>query len=171
MIGEPSCGVSVAAYMQSRMWGGEGTAVASLYMSLLTASMVPPNRRLVVESSSGQVWISLYSLSASLHIDFTRLCLVSVRCIIVGLDWAFNRRCKSRIVLCLPLVLKVTALIGGCQYMSLVISSCCVFVCCFEFAANVASWVRVLRIRLQFVYCSSVGCLYLVVCIGGFGEA
>jgi len=53
MMVEPSCGVSVAADMQYPMCYGGEIAVASLHVSLLAASMVPPELRLVVGSRVG----------------------------------------------------------------------------------------------------------------------
>jgi len=59
-----------------------------------------------------------------------RLCLVSVRCIIVGFHWVFMMCCRSRIVLCIPLVLKVTDFLGGCRYSIVSDESFCVFEYC-----------------------------------------
>jgi hypothetical protein len=88
--------------------------------------MVPPDLVFVVGSRVGWVQISLYSFSASLHIDFMWLCLVYVRCIIVGFFWVFMMSCRSRIMLCIALVLKVTAFMGGCRYSIVSEMSCCV---------------------------------------------
>ena len=95
------------------MWGGAGIAVTSLYVSRLTASMVPPDLLFVLGSRVGWVWIRLYSFSASLHIDLMWLCFVYVRWSIVGFFWVFMMACRSRIVLCIPLVLNVIAFMGG----------------------------------------------------------
>ncbi len=78
--------------------------------------MVPSDLLFVVGSRVGWVWISLYSFSASLHIDLIWLCFVSVRWIIVGFLWVLVILCRSKIVLCIPLVLKVAAFMGGCWY-------------------------------------------------------
>ena len=59
MMEEPSCGVSVAAVMQSPMCGGGKIAFASLYVSFLAASMAPPDLRLVMGLRVGYVWINL----------------------------------------------------------------------------------------------------------------
>ena len=77
--------------------------------------MVPPDLLFVVGSKEGWVWtIQLVVLySAFLHIDFMWLCLVSVRWIIVGFFWVVMMYCRSKIVLCIPLVLKVSALMEG----------------------------------------------------------
>ena len=83
--------------------------VMSLYISLRVARMVPANLRFVVGSSFGDVCVSLYSVKASLHVDLMWLCLVSVRYSIVGLDLELSMRCRFNIVVCMPLVLNVTA--------------------------------------------------------------
>ena len=93
-------------------------------------------------------------------------CLVSVRCVIVGFWWGFMMLCKSRIVLCIPLVLKVTECMGGGRYSIVSGDSSCVFGYCGGSGSFVACWVWVPRVRFQFLYCSSVVCLYLNVFIG-----
>ena len=103
-----------------------GITVTSLHVSLLAASMVPPDLLFVVGSRVGWVWTSLYSLSTSLHIDLMWLCLVYVRWIIVGFFLLFMMCCRSRIVLCVPRVLKVIAFMGGCRYSSVFGGSWCV---------------------------------------------
>jgi hypothetical protein len=65
------------------------------------------------------------------------MCLVSVRCIRVELVFGFTILCRSNIVLCMHLVFKVTALMGGCRYVSLVCSPCCGFMCCFDCVLSV----------------------------------
>ena len=96
------------------------------------------------------------------------MCLVSVRCIIVGFCWVFMTRCRSRIVLCIPLVLKVIDFMCGCRYSIVSGDSCCVFGCCVVWSSFVACWVWVPRVRFQFLYCSRLICLYLDVFIGWF---
>ena len=46
--------------------------------------------------------------------DLMWLCLVSVRLMIVGLLSVVRMRCRSNMVLCIPLVLNVTAFMAGC---------------------------------------------------------
>ena len=48
--------------------------------------------------------------------DFMWLCLVSVRCMIVGFCLEFRMWCRSILVLCIPLVLNVTACIARFLY-------------------------------------------------------
>ena len=68
--------------------------------------------------------------------------------------------CRSKIVLCIPLVSKVTAFMGGCRY-SIVFEVCCsTFVCVGLFGAFVGFWLGISCFRCQFMYYSSV-----VVCI------
>ena len=67
--------------------------------------------------------------------------------------------CKSRIVLCMPLVLKLIAFMGGWRY-SFVVEVCCSdFLCVGLFGAFVGFWLGVPCVRFQFLYCSSVVCL------------
>ena len=49
--------------------------------------------------------------------------------------WAFMMCCRSRIMLCIPLVLKVAAFMDGCQYLIVSDEACCVLVdlCCLWF--------------------------------------
>jgi hypothetical protein len=91
------------------------------------------------------------------------LCLVSVRCIMVGFSLEFRMWCRSMIVLCIPLVLNVTACMGGCLYDVVEVSSvgdvgvllCCILVECWV--------VEILRVKNL----SSV-CWFCLVCsIGG----
>ena len=88
--------------------------MASLYMSILMARIVPADLRNVLGSSLGGVCISLYSFKMSLHMDLMWLCLVSVRLMIVGLLSVLRMRWRSNMVLCIPLVLNVTAFMAGC---------------------------------------------------------
>jgi hypothetical protein len=69
--------------------------------------------------------------------------------------------CRSKIVLCIPLVLKMADFMGGCWY-SIVSEVCCsAFVCVGLFGAFMGFWLGVPCVRCQFFYCSSVACLYL----------
>ena len=86
--------------------------VASLYTSRLVARIVPANLR--SGSSFGCVCVSFQSFRVSLHMDFIWLCLVSVRLMIVGLCLELSMRWRSNMVLCIPLVLNVTAWMAGC---------------------------------------------------------
>jgi hypothetical protein len=56
--------------------------------------------------------------------------LVSMRCIIVGFFGVFVMCCRSRVVLCIPLGLKVTAFMGGCRHSNVSNESCCVLGYC-----------------------------------------
>ncbi len=40
-----------------------------------------------------------------------------MRWIIVGFLWVLMIFCRSKIVLCIPMVFKVTDFMGGCQYL------------------------------------------------------
>ena len=76
--------------------------------------------------------------------------------------------CRSRIVLCMPLVLKVIAFMGGWRY-SFVVEVLRSFILCLVL---IDAWVG-FRLEMSCVlchllYCSSVVCLYLVVFMGGF---
>ncbi len=44
--------------------------------------------------------------------DLMCLCLVSVRAMIVGYDWACKRDCRSIMVVCMPLVFRVRAVMA-----------------------------------------------------------
>ena len=46
--------------------------------------------------------------------DLMCFCLVSGRASIWGVGYALTRACRSRIVVCIPLVLRVMAVISGC---------------------------------------------------------
>ena len=59
-------------------------------------------------------------------------------------------RCKSRIVLCIPLVLKVNAFMGGCRNSIVSGDSCCVVRYCGVWGSFVACWVLAPRVRFQF---------------------
>ena len=67
--------------------------------------------------------------------------------------------CKSRMVLCIPLVLKVIAFMGGWRYSFMVEVCCSDFLCVGMFGVFVGFWLGVSRILCQFLYCSSVVCL------------
>ena len=67
----------------------------------------------------------------------------------------------------IPLVLKVTAFLGGYRYVLLYDASCGVGGCCFVFGFFAACWVWVPWVQSQFFYCSNVVCLYLVVLMVG----
>ncbi len=45
--------------------------------------------------------------------DLTCLCLVLVRATMLGCGWVCNRTWRSNIVVCIPLVLRVRAVIAG----------------------------------------------------------
>ena len=57
--------------------------------------------------------MSLYSRRVCRQIDFICRCLVSVRAMIWGLSFLLRRSCKSSIVVCIPLVLRVSANMAG----------------------------------------------------------
>ncbi len=59
MMGEPSCGVIVAALIHSVRCAGVGIGVPSLCTSLRIARMVPADLRFVVGFSFGDVCVSL----------------------------------------------------------------------------------------------------------------
>ena len=141
------------------MWGGVGIAVTSLYVSRLTASMVPHDLLFVVGSRVGWVCISLYSFSASLHIDLMWLCFVSVRWSIVGFFWVFMMVCRSRIVLCIPLVLNVIAFMGGWRYTGVDVVLCSSRLCGGLFSDCVIFRLEVPCVLCLFMYCSIVVCL------------
>ena len=88
---------------------GVGIGVTSMCTSLHVARMVSADLRFVVGSSFGDVCVSLYSLKASFYMNFMWLCLVLVRYSIVGLVLELSMRCRSNMVVCMPLVLNVTA--------------------------------------------------------------
>ena len=137
-------------------------------MSRLAASMVPPDLLLVAGSRVGWVWISLYYFNTSLHIDLMWLCFVSVRWSIVGFLWVVMMVCRSRIVLCMPLVLKVIAFMGGWRY-SFVVDVLCSSILCFGVIGGcVGLRLGVSCVLCNLMYCSSVVCLYLDVLMDGF---
>jgi hypothetical protein len=76
--------------------------------------------------------------------------------------------CRSKIVLCIPLVLKVTVFMGRWRYSVMVEVLCSSFLCVGLFGAVVGFWLEVPCVRCQFFYCSSMVCLYLDVFMGGF---
>ena len=57
--------------------------------------------------------MSLYSRRVCRHIDLMCQCLVSVRAMIWGLGLLLRRSCRSSIVVCIPLVLRVSAIMAG----------------------------------------------------------
>ena len=76
--------------------------------------------------------------------------------------------CRSRIVLCIPLVLKVTAFMGGWRY-SFVVEVLCSSIVWFGLGgACVGLRLEVSCVVCHLMYCSSVVCLYLVVFMCGF---
>ena len=72
-----------------------------------------------------------------------RLCFVSVRWIIVGFFLVFMMVCRSKIVLCIPLVLKVTVFMGRWRYSVMVEVLCSSFLCVGLFGAVVGFWLGV----------------------------
>ena len=66
--------------------------------------------------------------------------------------------CRSKTVLCIPLVLNVTAFMGGCLY-SFVFVYCSAPLCVGSFGAFVEFCLEVLSVRCQFFLFSSVVCL------------
>ncbi len=76
--------------------------------------------------------------------------------------------CRSEIVSCILLVLKVTAFMGGCRYSIVFEVGCSAFLFVGLFGAFVGFWLGVPSVRCNFFYCSSVVCLYLDVLMGGF---
>ena len=76
--------------------------------------------------------------------------------------------CRSKIVLCIPLVLKVTVFMGGCRYSFVAVVWCTAFVCVALFGVFTGFLFGVPCVRCQVLYCSSVVCLYLDVFTGGF---
>ena len=93
---------------------GVGIGVTSLYISLHVARMLPTDLRFALGSSFWDVCVRLYSLKASLHMELMWLCLVSLRYSIV-LVLELSMRCRSNMLLCMPLVLNVTAWIAKCR--------------------------------------------------------
>jgi len=87
--------------------------VAALYVSILTAMIVPADRWLVAGSNLGDLWSSLYYVSASLQMDLLCLCLVLKTCISVDLVGALSMCCRYRIMLCIRRVLNVTSFMAG----------------------------------------------------------
>ena len=86
----------------------------------------------------------------------------------MGLFWVFIMFCRSRIVLCIPLVLNVTAFMGGCRYSFVVGVLCCSILCFCLDDGCVGVRLEVTCVLCHLLYCSSVVCLYLVVSMGGF---
>ncbi len=94
--------------------------VASLYVHLLITLNVPFDRRFVMWSSLGDVWLRLYYFNVSFHTVLIWMCFVSVRNSSVDLVGMFYMYCRSRMVLCMPLVLNI--FMAGCR-LNLVFSS------------------------------------------------
>ena len=76
--------------------------------------------------------------------------------------------CRSRIVLCIPLVLKVTAFMGGWRYSCVVEVLCSSILCFGLIVACVGFWLEMSCVLSHLLYFSSVVCLYLVVAMDGF---
>ncbi len=57
--------------------------------------------------------MSLYSRRVCHHIDLMCRCLVSISAMIWGLGLLLRRSCRSSIVVCIPLVLRVSATMAG----------------------------------------------------------
>ncbi len=75
--------------------------------------------------------------------------------------------CRSWIVLCIPLVLKVTAFMGGWRYSFIFMVLGSFFLCVGLIDACVGLRLDVSCALCHILYCSSVVCLYLVVSMGG----
>ena len=86
----------------------------------------------------------------------------------MGLFWVFIMFCMSRIMLCIPRVLNVTAFMGGCRYSFVVGMRCCSFLFLGIVDGWVGVWFEVTCFLCHFLYCYNVVCLYLVVSMGGF---
>ena len=62
----------------------------------------------------GRGYILVYSFfMACLHMDLMCLCLVSVKAIMFGFGYVCSRACRSMSVVCIPLVLRVRAVMAG----------------------------------------------------------
>ena len=62
-------------------------------------------------------------MNVCLHMDLKWRCFVSVSEMILGDGCVAGIFCKSRIVVCIPLVLRVRVVIGGWEYSCLVLGS------------------------------------------------
>ncbi len=82
--------------------------------------------------------------------------------------WELVMFCMSKIVLYIPLVLKVTAFMDGCRYSVVFGVWCSSFVCVGLFGVFVRFWCGVSCVLFKVLYCSSVVCLYLDVLMGRF---
>jgi hypothetical protein len=71
-------------------------------------------------------------------------------------------------VLCIPLVLKVTAFMGKYRCSVVLGVWCSSFVCVGLFGVFVRFWWGISCVRCHVLYCYSVVCLYLDVFLGGF---
>ena len=71
-------------------------------------------------------------------------------------------------MLCIPLVLKVTAFMGGWRYSFVVEVLCSSFLCFGLIDACMGFRLEVSCVICHLLYCSSVFCLYFVVFMGGF---
>ena len=62
----------------------------------------------------GRVCILVYKIfRVCLHVDLTCLCLVSVSAIMLGFGCVRSRACRSMIVVCMPLVVRVRTVMVG----------------------------------------------------------
>ena len=86
----------------------------------------------------------------------------------MGLFWVFIMFCRSRIVLCMLLVLNVTSFMGGCRYSFVVGMWCCSFLFLGIVDGGMGVRLDVACVLCHLLYCSNVVCLYLVVSMGGF---
>ncbi len=86
----------------------------------------------------------------------------------MGFFWVFMMVCRSRNVLCIPLVLKVIAFMGGWRYNGVDVVLCSSLLCGGLFSDCVSLRLGVPCVLCLLMYCSIVVCLYLVVLRGGF---
>ena len=97
--------------------------------------------------------------------DFMWLCLVFVRWMMVGFCLEFRMCCRSMIMLCIPLVLNVTACMAGCLYDVVEVSSVGgvgVLLCCTSIECLVVEDLRVKNLSSVCWFClvGSIGGLY-----------
>jgi hypothetical protein len=79
------------------------------------ARIAPPDARLVDLMYREGLKTSLLLRRVWRHVDFMCRCLVFVRAMIWGLGWLLRRSWRSRIVVCMPLVFRVSAVMDGCE--------------------------------------------------------